>query len=203
MLSERKYGALFNNFTEDDVATELKAQGCRDFDTNTEAEGRCTYSMQGKSQDAENGTNISESWTDLLTISAAQPQNAAAEEGSTGGPDHQQVSSLPFSSNIRCLVFPRGDITRFKPARWVHLSASLACGLPSVCSSAKPSLNAPQGQTKMVCWVTTWWMLRLCCLVWLWMSRKVTMCWTCVLLREGKLWLCFSPMLSVRVLVFC
>ncbi|XP_075877099.1 5-cytosine rRNA methyltransferase NSUN4 [Nelusetta ayraudi] len=85
MLSERKYGALFNNFTQDDVVAELEAQGCRDFVTDTEAE--------------------------------AQPQNAAAEEASTGNSGHQQVSSPPFSSNMRCLVFPRGDLTRFKPAR--------------------------------------------------------------------------------------
>lgn len=85
MLSERKYGALVNSFTQDDVVAELKAQGCRDFVTDTEAE--------------------------------AQSQNAAAEESSKGNHGHQQVSSLQLSSSIRCLVFPRGNITRFKPAR--------------------------------------------------------------------------------------
>lgn len=58
---------------------------------------------------------------DLLTISAAQPYDATAEEESKCNTGHQHQSSLPFSSNIRCLVFPRGDITRFKPARWAYL----------------------------------------------------------------------------------
>lgn len=117
MLSERKYGALFNNFTQDDVVAELEAQGCRDFVTDTELEGKWAYPVQEKLQDVAHGTNMSESQTDLLTISAAQPQNAAGVEGLKGDNGHQQVSSPPLSSNMRCLVFPRGDITRFKPAR--------------------------------------------------------------------------------------
>lgn len=31
--------------------------------------------------------------------------------------DAQQLPALQLSPNIKCLVFPRGDITRFKPAR--------------------------------------------------------------------------------------
>lgn len=65
---------------------------------------------------------------DLLTIAAAQPYDITAEEESKCNTGHEHQSSLPFSSNIRCLVFPRGDITRFKPARlayWIH-------SLPSV-----------------------------------------------------------------------
>lgn len=31
--------------------------------------------------------------------------------------DGQQRCPLQLSSNIKCVVFPRGDITRFKPAR--------------------------------------------------------------------------------------
>lgn len=46
MLSERKYGALFNNFTQDDVDAKLKAQGCRDFVTDTEVEGKYAYPLQ-------------------------------------------------------------------------------------------------------------------------------------------------------------
>lgn len=117
MLSERKYGALFNNFSQDDFVAELEAQGCRDFITDSEAEGKWARPVQEKLQDVAHGTNMPVSQTDLLTFSAAQPRNAAAEEGSKGDSGHQQVSSPPLSSNMRCLVFPRGDITRFKPAR--------------------------------------------------------------------------------------
>lgn len=31
--------------------------------------------------------------------------------------DGQQLSPLQLSPHIKCLVFPRGDITRFKPAK--------------------------------------------------------------------------------------
>lgn len=59
---------------------------------------------------------------------------------------------------------------------------------------------APQGQTEPVCWVTTWWMLPLCCRVLLWISKRVTMCWTSVQHREAKRWLYYSPMPFVRAL---
>lgn len=59
MLSERKYGALFNNFTQDDVVAELETQGCRDFVTDTEAEGKWTYPVQEELQDVEIGKSES------------------------------------------------------------------------------------------------------------------------------------------------
>ncbi|KAM9350067.1 5-cytosine rRNA methyltransferase NSUN4 [Symphorus nematophorus] len=72
LLSERKYGALLNNFTHDAVLADLEAQGCRDFISDTDTEAQASG---------------------------------------------QQLSSLHLSPHIKCLVFPRGDITRFKPAR--------------------------------------------------------------------------------------
>lgn len=39
LLSERKYGALFNNFSQDALLEDLEAQGCRDFISNMETEG--------------------------------------------------------------------------------------------------------------------------------------------------------------------
>lgn len=41
MLSERKYGALLNNFSHNAVLTELKAQGCVDFISEGEKDGKC------------------------------------------------------------------------------------------------------------------------------------------------------------------
>uniref|UniRef100_A0A3Q3WGL9 5-cytosine rRNA methyltransferase NSUN4 n=1 Tax=Mola mola TaxID=94237 RepID=A0A3Q3WGL9_MOLML len=78
LLSERKYGALFNNFSQDAVLADLEAQGCRDFIRDMDTEGR-----------------------------RAPPVDT----------EHQQLPPLWLGPDIRCLVFPRGDITRFKPAR--------------------------------------------------------------------------------------
>lgn len=43
LLSERKYGALFNNFSSDTLLEDLEAQGCRDFISNVETEGGCVF----------------------------------------------------------------------------------------------------------------------------------------------------------------
>lgn len=41
LLSERKYGALLNNFSHSAVLADLTARGCRDFVGDTDTEGRC------------------------------------------------------------------------------------------------------------------------------------------------------------------
>ncbi|XP_029309527.1 5-cytosine rRNA methyltransferase NSUN4 isoform X1 [Cottoperca gobio] len=49
-----------------------------------------------------------------------EPEVVSEEESSdvsVSDLDGQQRSPLQLSTNIKCLVFPRGDITRFKPAR--------------------------------------------------------------------------------------
>ncbi|XP_026229365.1 5-methylcytosine rRNA methyltransferase NSUN4 [Anabas testudineus] len=92
LLSERKYGALINNFSSDSALGNLQVQGCRDFisDTDTEAQS-CSQP---------------ESEVDFSDVSV---KNSDV--------DGQQRCPLQLSSNIKCVVFPRGDITRFKPAR--------------------------------------------------------------------------------------
>ncbi|KAM3604404.1 uncharacterized protein V6R79_010614 [Siganus canaliculatus] len=75
LLSERKYGALFNNFCDDPVQAEFEARGCRDFVSDTE--------------------------TLLAEVAAEDESNAP----------------LQITRHIKCFVFPRGDITRFKPAK--------------------------------------------------------------------------------------
>ncbi|XP_042354411.1 5-methylcytosine rRNA methyltransferase NSUN4 [Plectropomus leopardus] len=92
LLSERKYGALFNNFSHDSVLADLEAQGCRDFlsDIDTDAQ---QYLEQ------ESGVTAEE------------------ESRKKSDTDGQQLSPLQLSHNIKCFVFPRGDITRFKSAR--------------------------------------------------------------------------------------
>ncbi|CAJ1071858.1 -methylcytosine rRNA methyltransferase NSUN4 [Xyrichtys novacula] len=96
LLSERKYGALLNNFSFDDIPEDYEAQGCRDFirDTDTEAQPR----LQQESE------FVAERESDCVSV-----QNADA--------DSLQLPPLQLSRNVKCLVFPRGDITRFKPAK--------------------------------------------------------------------------------------
>uniref|UniRef100_A0A665UIF7 5-cytosine rRNA methyltransferase NSUN4 n=2 Tax=Echeneis naucrates TaxID=173247 RepID=A0A665UIF7_ECHNA len=88
LLSERKYGALLNNFSNDDVLAELQANGCRDFISNTDTEAQPCLEQE----------------------SIDHPVKKSDD-------DAQQLPPLQLSPNIKCVVFPRGDITRFKPAR--------------------------------------------------------------------------------------
>ncbi|XP_049455027.1 5-methylcytosine rRNA methyltransferase NSUN4 [Epinephelus fuscoguttatus] len=96
LLSERKYGALINHFSDNAALVDLEAQGCRDFPSDTD-----TVAQPCLERESE----------------------VAAEEGSGGVPLKksdtvgQQLSPLQLSPNIKCFVFPRGNITRFKPAR--------------------------------------------------------------------------------------
>lgn len=49
--------------------------------------------------------------------SPQQESGVVAVKESACVSDNQQLSSVQLSPNIKCLVFPRGDISRFKPAR--------------------------------------------------------------------------------------
>ncbi|XP_030015292.1 5-cytosine rRNA methyltransferase NSUN4 [Sphaeramia orbicularis] len=94
LLCERKYGALVNNFSDDDVLSDLQDQGCRDFISDTDLE------------------------VHLEQISAVGVEGESSDLSTkTSDISHQQLSPLQISRNIKCLVFPRGDITRFKPAK--------------------------------------------------------------------------------------
>ncbi|XP_068427049.1 5-methylcytosine rRNA methyltransferase NSUN4 isoform X2 [Clinocottus analis] len=98
LLSERKYGALLNNFSHDPVLTELEDLGCRDFLTDTD-------------------TEVSAAQPDMEQESEVAGVEDASGISKKSGIDGQQLSPLHLSPHIKCLVFPRGDITRFKPAR--------------------------------------------------------------------------------------
>ncbi|KAF6720318.1 5-methylcytosine rRNA methyltransferase NSUN4 [Oryzias melastigma] len=86
LLTEKKYGALLNNFSIESSIADLQAQRCRDFISN----------RYGGAEPSEVG---------------AEKQTREADA------DDQQMSPPPLSPNIKCFVFPRGDVTRFKPAR--------------------------------------------------------------------------------------
>ncbi|TRZ00838.1 hypothetical protein DNTS_028149 [Danionella cerebrum] len=89
MLSEKKYGAVINNFSSAaGLISDLEAQGCKDFLT------------------------IECSKTDFHKSS--QDPTRPLEECAEVEQIHLQQSITP---GIKCLVFPKGDISRFKPAR--------------------------------------------------------------------------------------
>ncbi|XP_077412870.1 5-cytosine rRNA methyltransferase NSUN4 [Vanacampus margaritifer] len=95
LLSERKYGALLNNFCNDDFVEYLASQGCRDFV-------------------ADRNEHVCMEQNPEVEFSEKSDSTSMEKRDISG----QQQLSLPhFSPNIKCFVFPRGDITRFKPAR--------------------------------------------------------------------------------------
>ncbi|NXJ88515.1 NSUN4 methyltransferase, partial [Corythaixoides concolor] len=109
LLCEQKYGALLNNFSAvDHVAQELELLNATDF--VSEAPKKAPRSQWGAAAEA------------------AGRGESRAQEGSGEGRTVMQAEmttqvemSPPLrasiSSNIKCYTFPRGDITRFRPAR--------------------------------------------------------------------------------------
>ncbi|XP_077373549.1 5-cytosine rRNA methyltransferase NSUN4 isoform X2 [Festucalex cinctus] len=92
LLSERKYGALLNNFCNDVFVDYLSSQGCRDFVTDS-----TEHVCMEQNADVE----FSE-----------KSDSTSMEKRDISGQHHLSLPHL-----IKCFVFPRGDITRFKPAR--------------------------------------------------------------------------------------
>ncbi|NXW86307.1 NSUN4 methyltransferase, partial [Alopecoenas beccarii] len=91
LLCEQKYGALLNNFSPlDSVTQELELLNATDF--------------------------VSEATKKVQSVAAAAERMVMQAETMT-----QAEMSPPLrasiSSNIKCYTFPRGDITRFRPAR--------------------------------------------------------------------------------------
>ncbi|XP_057714435.1 5-methylcytosine rRNA methyltransferase NSUN4 [Corythoichthys intestinalis] len=97
LLSERKYGALLNNFCTHDFEEDLTSQGCRDFVSDM-------VTKEHSCKERETEVEVSEN----STLTAAEKCDVIGQH---------QLAAPRLSPNIKCLVFPRGDITRFKPAR--------------------------------------------------------------------------------------
>ncbi|KAM7014622.1 5-cytosine rRNA methyltransferase NSUN4 [Passerculus sandwichensis] len=105
LLCEQKYGALLNNFAAaDHVPEELELLNATDF---------ISEALQ-KVQQCQRGAAVGE---------AATGCQEGSGEGRTGMQAEmvtQAEMSPPctsISSKIKCYTFPRGDITRFRPAR--------------------------------------------------------------------------------------
>nr|XP_047915107.1 5-methylcytosine rRNA methyltransferase NSUN4 [Anser cygnoides] len=101
LLCEQKYGALVNNFAcADHVAQELELHNATDF--VSEAAKKAQSLLRGSAVEAEK-------------------EESTSQEGPGGGRTVTQAGTSPLlpapvSSNIKCYTFPRGDITRFRPA---------------------------------------------------------------------------------------
>ncbi|KAL4608291.1 NOL1/NOP2/Sun domain family, member 4-like [Arapaima gigas] len=91
LLCEQKYGALINNFSYlPEMLTDLQLRGAQDF-----------VHSRHSNEAVTNGTGRP---CDEGTLSVAQKTE---EEG----------AQPEMSPNIKCFVFPKSDISRFKPAR--------------------------------------------------------------------------------------
>ncbi|NXE72477.1 NSUN4 methyltransferase, partial [Cochlearius cochlearius] len=109
LLCEQKYGALLNNFSPvDHVTQELELLNATDF--VSEALKKAQRSQRGAAAEEE-GRGEGRAWE-----GSGEGRTARQAETMT-----QAEMSPPLrasiSSNIKCYTFPRGDITRFRPAR--------------------------------------------------------------------------------------
>ncbi|OXB68541.1 hypothetical protein ASZ78_000478 [Callipepla squamata] len=98
MLCEQKYGALLNNFSSADLtAQELELINATDF--------------------VSEAARKAQHWRESMEAERRNP----SLEGSGGGgmmvsTETSPLLRAPISSNIKCYTFPRGDISRFRPA---------------------------------------------------------------------------------------
>ncbi|XP_062437530.1 5-methylcytosine rRNA methyltransferase NSUN4 isoform X1 [Rhea pennata] len=104
LLSEQKYGALVNNFADvERVTRELEQLDAVDFISEASRKAR-RLQQDSVAERAEREESTSQE-------APGECQNAvqAAEA--------PPPLSAPITSNIKCYTFPRGDVTRFRPAR--------------------------------------------------------------------------------------
>ncbi|XP_072789150.1 5-cytosine rRNA methyltransferase NSUN4 isoform X1 [Taeniopygia guttata] len=100
LLCEQKYGALLNNFAAaDHVPRELELLNATDF----------VSEVSQKAQQWQRGAAVGEAATGC--------QEGSGESRTEMVTQAEMSPPLCTSSKIKCYAFPRGDITRFRPAR--------------------------------------------------------------------------------------
>ncbi|NWX39615.1 NSUN4 methyltransferase, partial [Steatornis caripensis] len=105
LLCEQKYGALLNNFSPvDHVTQELELLNATDF--ISKAPQKAQQLQQGAAAE-EAGRGESRSQEGRTAMQAEVMTQA----------EMSPPLRASISSNIKCYTFPRGDITRFRPAR--------------------------------------------------------------------------------------
>ncbi|KFQ42770.1 5-methylcytosine rRNA methyltransferase NSUN4, partial [Nestor notabilis] len=106
LLCEQKYGALLNNFSaHSHVTQELELMNATDFVSKGSKEAQQSAAAEevgrGESKSQEGSGKVRTGMqTETITWAETSP------------PLHASISS-----NIKCYTYPRGDITRFRPAR--------------------------------------------------------------------------------------
>eukprot|EP00076_Gallus_gallus_P003852 NP_001264521.1 5-methylcytosine rRNA methyltransferase NSUN4 [Gallus gallus] len=101
MLCEQKYGALLNNFACADLtAQRLELLSATDFVSEAARRARC--------------------WQESAGVGGERRKTSLEGSGGDGTTLPTETSPLlraSLSSNVKCYTFPRGDISRFHPAR--------------------------------------------------------------------------------------
>ncbi|XP_065595478.1 5-methylcytosine rRNA methyltransferase NSUN4 [Cyrtonyx montezumae] len=99
MLCEQKYSALLNNFTSTDlIAQELELISATDFVSEAARKAQCW--QEGVEVEKRRNTSLEGSGGDsMMVLTETSP-----------------LLRAPINSNIKCYTFPRGDISRFRPA---------------------------------------------------------------------------------------
>ncbi|NXA06523.1 NSUN4 methyltransferase, partial [Sapayoa aenigma] len=106
LLCEQKYGALVNNFSAPDhVTQELELLNATDF---------ISKALQ-KAQQSQRDADVREAMRGSQEGSGEGKTVMQAETGTQAGTSPLFHASI--SPRIKCYTFPRGDITRFHPAR--------------------------------------------------------------------------------------
>ncbi|KAM4655063.1 5-cytosine rRNA methyltransferase NSUN4 [Amazona ochrocephala] len=106
LLCEQKYGALLNNFSADDyVSQELELMNATDFvseGSKKAQQGAAAEEVRREESRSQEGPGK------IRTVM----QTEAVTQAEMSPPLRASISS-----NIKCYTYPRGDITRFRPAR--------------------------------------------------------------------------------------
>ncbi|KFO64516.1 5-methylcytosine rRNA methyltransferase NSUN4, partial [Corvus brachyrhynchos] len=106
LLCEQKYGALLNNFAAaDHVPQELELLNATDFISEASQKAQ-QWQRVGAAGEAARGCQ--EGSGEGRTVMQAEIMTQA---------ETSPLFSASISSKIKCYTFPRGDITRFRPAR--------------------------------------------------------------------------------------
>ncbi|XP_037259696.1 5-methylcytosine rRNA methyltransferase NSUN4 isoform X2 [Falco rusticolus] len=109
LLCEQKYGALLNNFSSvDHVTQELELLNATDFISQAHKEAQQLQQGAATKEGGRGENRSQEGSARGRTVMQAE----AMTEAETSPPLRASISS-----NIKCYTFPRGDITRFRPAR--------------------------------------------------------------------------------------
>ncbi|XP_062921081.1 5-methylcytosine rRNA methyltransferase NSUN4 [Mobula hypostoma] len=118
LLCEQKYGALVNGFGDvEEVIRKLELQQAKDFVYDgwskwTELGPGCVPNTDchlREIQDSHQSLQTSQSYPD--------PSLPVGDSGRESSPSLESKTRLSLSPNLKCFTFPRGDTTRFKPAR--------------------------------------------------------------------------------------